>query len=177
VAAKRELTAALPLLHGASASDLETLGDVVLAGELVDGVAPIAAEFTARGAANEVRRDRRFATLGAALVHDASTIPDGGTDRDHRTATAIRAELAGDHATALSILSALVADPSAHWDYAERAALIRNLRATDDQPRLAAIYDDTLRPAIPRAAMVVLRRVCTVTSPVRATRATHPSAD
>jgi len=159
-AAQRELTALLPQLDGASGGDLETLGDVVLAGELVDGVAPIAAAFATRGAANPTRRDRRFVTLGAALVHDASVIPDGGTDRDHRLATAIRAELAGDRATAISILAALVADPSVHWDYAERAALIRNLRATGDRTQLAATCEDTLHPAVPRYAMVVMWRVC-----------------
>ena len=164
--ASAELTTLIPKLDSASPLDLESLGDVVLAGELRDGIPPLVTAFEKRGVANPSRRDRRFATLAAAVMRTPVLVLDGGTDRDRRRATAVRAELAADPATAIAILTALVADPSVHWDYAERAALLRNLRATDDQAARGAVCEDTLRPAVPRPAMVVMRRLCSTEASV-----------
>jgi hypothetical protein len=58
------------------------------------------------------------------------------------------------------ILAELVADPSATWDYPERAALLRNLRALHRKKDAAALCADTLRPAVYRTAFLVLRRLC-----------------
>lgn len=77
-----------------------------------------------------------------------------------KLAAASAAELDGDRAKAADLLGELVADPTFSWDYPERAALIRNLRALGRTKELAAVCDDTLRPAIVRPALLVIRALC-----------------
>ena len=46
------------------------------------------------------------------------------------------------------------------WDSPERAALIRNLRALKRIKEVAAVCADTLKPAVVRPALLVIRATC-----------------
>lgn len=91
-----------------------------------------------------------------------SRIVSGPTvsERSHQLRAAAEPEIAGDHAKAAALLAEIVHNPTFTWDYPERAALLRNLRAVDDKPAIAALCKDTLEPAIYHHAFVVLRALC-----------------
>ena len=99
--------------------------------------------------------------LAAPLLGDATLLKhDGLSERTAKLAEASAAELAGDRAKAAEILAALVADPSFSWDYPERAALLRNLRALKRKAEARALCADTLEPAVFRLAYTALRHAC-----------------
>jgi hypothetical protein len=90
----------------------------------------------------------------------ALIVRDQLTDRESQLADAITAEMDGDRARAASLLATLVAHPSVHWDYPERVALVRNLRALHRVKEADAVCADTLRPAVFRIAFLPTRKQC-----------------
>src|SRR5439155_7697327 len=87
--------------------------------------------------------------LAAPIVGDKSWIVrEHLTDRELQLADAIAAEMDGDRVKAVVLLEAIVRDPSPSWDYPERVALLRNLRALRRTKDARTLCDDTLRPAI-----------------------------
>jgi hypothetical protein len=99
--------------------------------------------------------------LAAPVLGDAALIVhEGLSERESRLADGLAAEMKGDRAHAVSVLNALVADPTPGWDYAERAALLRNLRALGRDKEARALCADTLSPPIFRPAFLTLREQC-----------------
>jgi predicted Ser/Thr protein kinase/tetratricopeptide (TPR) repeat protein len=138
------------------------LGEVLLAGELAEESKQLV-DFLAeqaRGKRKPPRDHDRFAVLAAALLRDPARIPAKLNERNTRLATAIRAELAGDHATAAAVLEQLVGDPSAEWDFPERVALLRNLRKLRRARDAATLCKDLGAPAVFRFAYIVARAAC-----------------
>ncbi|HEU0034387.1 MAG TPA: serine/threonine-protein kinase [Kofleriaceae bacterium] len=82
------------------------------------------------------------------------------TTRADLVADAMEAEVAGDHRRAIEILRGLVDDPATFWDYPERAALIRNLRAIGDVAGARAVCEQLRQPAVFRWAWIPLHRIC-----------------
>jgi len=108
-------------------------------------------------------RQHRLASLAGAAFHDPTLFTTGPlNDRDRRLRASAEAELAGDRAKAAELLQALVADPTLSWDFPERAQLLGDLRALHRTREAAALCDDTARPAIFRAAFLLLQRACRV---------------
>ncbi len=149
-------------LNSADYFFLEYFGEVVISAGLVDDARRLVT-FLAETSKQRPRRGyHRFAMLTAALAKDASLIPHGPTvsERNRMLAKAAEAEIAGDHAQAATLLADLVHNPTFTWDYPERAALIRNLEASNRKPELDALCEDTLEPAIFRQAFLVVRSLC-----------------
>ncbi len=140
----------------------ESLGEVTLAAGLVDETRRLIDWLASQSTATEpARAYHRFATLAAPLLHDRKLLQlEHRSERITRLAGAIEAELATKHAKAAAELTALVDDPTFSWDYPERAALLRNLRAVRDRRAITRLCKDTLKPAIFRPAWFVLRREC-----------------
>jgi len=141
---------------------IEYAGEVAVAGGLVDEARRIVKLLAEHSARRPRRGYHRLAMLTAALARDASMIPSGPTvtERWHQLEAAARAEIAGDPAKAARLFREVVDNPATSWDYPERAALIRNLRAAADTAGVEALCKDTLEPAIYRQAFVVLRGLC-----------------
>ncbi len=121
---------------------------------------PLLAALGRRATKEPARGHRRLASLTAALTGEPGLILDGGTARERRLADAARAEIGGDAAKAATILRELVDDPSASWDYGERAALLRVMRSLRRTADAAALCADTVRPAIYRPALIAMQRAC-----------------
>jgi len=138
----------------------EALGEVLVAGGLADEASQLVALLAGASQTRPARGYHRLAYLTAALHDDHHPLPPPSSFRERRLAAATTAELAGDRATAAAILGELVADPTATWDYPERAALLRNLRALHRDAAITALCDDTRRPPIYRSAFIVLRGAC-----------------
>ena len=101
----------------------------------------------------------RLSFLAAPIVGDAELLhTPHETMRNEAIASASAAELTGDHERASRLLAEIVAAPSFTWDYPERAALLRNLRARHDAAKIEALCADTARPACSPAFLVVLAR-------------------
>jgi hypothetical protein len=140
---------------------LEMLGEVVIAGELRDESHRLASFLLAQGKPRSDRGYQRLGILAAAVTGDMSLIlREDLSERYAELDAASEAELAGDRETAVKMLAELVANPSFSWDYPERAALIRNLRALKRKKEVAALCADTERPAIWRVAYLVVRARC-----------------
>jgi hypothetical protein len=108
-----------------------------------------------------VRSFQRLSILTAPLVGDRSLIERRElSDSDRQLADAIEAEMSGDREKAVKLLDKLVKDPSPYWDYPERVALLRNLRALRRTKEAKALCDDTLRPAIFQWSILPARRAC-----------------
>ncbi|HEX4453118.1 MAG TPA: protein kinase [Kofleriaceae bacterium] len=148
-------------LTGRAFYQLEALGEVVVSARMVPETRELVALLADQSKLEPARGYHRLASLAAAVVGDASLIVrDGASERDAQIADASVAELAGDHSKAAAILGELVANPSFAWDYPERAALIRELRARGRKHDAAAVCADTLQPAVYRQALPVLRAEC-----------------
>ena len=140
---------------------LEVLGEVLLCAGLVPETHQLVALLAAQSTAHAARGYHRLSILLGALAGDtALVVRDSLTERETRLAAAADADLAGDHARAAQLLGEVVADPTFSWDYPERAALIRNLRAAHQLRQAAAVCTDTLNPALFHTAFLVLRRTC-----------------
>jgi predicted Ser/Thr protein kinase/tetratricopeptide (TPR) repeat protein len=143
--------------------EIESLGEVVLAAGMIDEARQLVAYLAshARAGDRDVRGHPRLAILAAPLVNDPTLIVrDRANERVRRLADAAEAELARDPARAAAILAELVADPTATWDYPERAALLRTLRAANRPREAKQLCADTLRPAMYRPAFLALRARC-----------------
>ena len=148
-------------LTGRAFYELESLGEVVISARMVPETRELVELLAGQSKHEPARGYHRLTNLAAAVVGDASLIVrDGLSERDARIADASDAELAHDDAKAAAILGELVANPSFGWDYPERAALIRDLRALGRKKDAAAICADTLQPAVYRQALPVLRAAC-----------------
>jgi predicted Ser/Thr protein kinase/tetratricopeptide (TPR) repeat protein len=141
---------------------LEYLGEVLLAADLVEEARRLVLLLAETSKQRPKRGYHRFAMLAAALAKDASLIPSGPTvsERNRMLAEMAHAQIAGDRAKAIQILAAAVANPSPTWEYAERAALIRLLRAANKKREAEAVCKDTLAPAVYRHALPVVRGLC-----------------
>jgi predicted membrane protein len=139
---------------------IESLAEVVITAGMT-GESRELVEFLAEQSHHRPARGyQRFSILAAALLHDNSLVVPSTTERNTRITAAVTAELANDRAKAASIFTELVADPTFFWDYPERAALARNLRALHRLRELTALCADTLHPALFRPAMLAFRRIC-----------------
>jgi serine/threonine-protein kinase len=140
---------------------LESLGEVVIAAGLIDETKTLVAFLAAHSKPRAVRGYPRLSILAAPVVRDASlVVADQLSERNAELADASTAELAGNHAKAAALLRDLVGNPTFQWDYPERAALIRNLRALHDSKHVEEVCADTLHPAVFRVAYLVLRGMC-----------------
>ena len=120
--------------------NLEALGEVVISAGLPDETRQVVAYLAAHSTDHPARGYPRLSILAAAVTGDrALLVRAHGTERTAALATAIEAELAGDHAAAATQLQALVDNPTFAFDYPERAALLRNLAAVHDRTRTAAL--------------------------------------
>jgi hypothetical protein len=148
-------------LTDATYHSLGLIGDAVIAAD-AGGEARRLVEFLAeRSRERPVRGYQRLSILAAPLVGDRTWIVRRDlTDRERRLADAIDAELTGDPARAAALLHDIVGDPSPSWDYPERMALLRNLRALGRADEARALCADTLRPAIFQWAFLPARRTC-----------------
>ncbi len=142
--------------------NLEMLGEVLIGAGMVDETRQLLAFLAESSPKKPARGYVRLAILAQPLLGDrAPAIPQGLTDRQEKLAAAVRFELAGDRARAADAFAAIVADPSPFWDYLERAALVRNLRALPDRAaQLEALCEDSLRPPVFRAAFITVRQLC-----------------
>jgi hypothetical protein len=141
--------------------ELRLLGDVVLCAEMTDEARRIVAFLAEQSKNHPVRSYQRMSILAAPLVGDRTWIVRRDlTDRDAQLADAIEAELGGDRARAVELLDKIVHDPSPFWDFPERIALLRNLRALHRDKQASALCDDTLHPAIFQMAFLPARRAC-----------------
>jgi hypothetical protein len=148
-------------LGGNAFYELEALGEVVISAGMVDEARQLVTFLAECSKTRAVRGYARLSTLTAALVGDRSlVVRDGLSERNARLAAASDAELAGDRAGAATVLGEVVEDPTFTWDYPERVALIRNLRALKRGKQVAKVCADTLRPAVFRVAFVVVASVC-----------------
>ncbi|HSD88721.1 MAG TPA: serine/threonine-protein kinase [Kofleriaceae bacterium] len=167
----------LPAQPGAELSDgiyfeIALMTDVLLAAGRTDDVRRIVTFLAEQARTQHVYAYHRLSILAAPLVGDpAWIIREGGTEREGHLADAISAEMSGDRALAIKLLSALVADPTASWDYPERAALLRNLLALGRMNEARALCADVLRPPMFRPAFVPLRAQCSSLVPHRASPA------
>jgi tRNA A-37 threonylcarbamoyl transferase component Bud32/tetratricopeptide (TPR) repeat protein len=141
--------------------DLENLAEVTLTAEMTDETRRVVTFLGAHAHGRARHGAHRVAALAAALLADPSLLPKSGlSDRNTKLLAAASAELSGDRAGAAKILRGLVDDPTFTWDYPERAALVRNLRAMGRHKDAVAVCVDTLHPAVFRAAQVVMQRTC-----------------
>jgi len=140
---------------------LAAFGELVIAAGRADDARRLVGFFAIRA------RDRpsgypRLQLAAAPLVGErAWVVLDHLTDREAKLAAAAGAELAGDRAHAAELYGELVDDPTPTWDYVERAALLRVLRALGRTKDAAALCADTLKPAMFRYAWFALKRACT----------------
>jgi len=140
---------------------LQVFGEVVICAGLADDARRLVTFLARESTGHPVSGYPRLALLAAPLLGDRSWIVRTGlTTRDTRLADAMEAELAGDHRRAADLLAKLVADPTPYWDYPERAALLRNLRALGRTREAKALCADSLRPAIFRYAVLAMKRAC-----------------
>jgi hypothetical protein len=103
----------------------------------------------------------RLALLAAPVLGDRALIARTRlSGREAKIADAMEAEMAGERARAARILDDLVKDPTPTWDYPERAALLRDLRALHRDADAKALCAATLEPAIFRYAYLALRGKC-----------------
>jgi hypothetical protein len=102
---------------------------------------------------------RHLAALAAPI---AGTPPPTGAvfAREQSLQAASEAELAGNHREAARLLAELVADPDDTWDFGERIALVRNLRALDDVRAVAAQCKEITHPPTFRYVFVLARHAC-----------------
>ncbi len=155
------LSAQTPEQITAQLFSLELLGEVLLCARLTPESQQLVSLLAAQSKDHPARGYHRLSILAAPLVGDAAlVVRDRLTEREARLADASDAELAGDHARAAAILGELVADPTFAWDYPERAALLRNLRALHRAKDAAALCSDTMKPAIFHTAYLAMRHAC-----------------
>ena len=148
-------------LSGRTFYNLESIGEVVISAGLQDETRRLVTFLAEQSSREPARGYHRLSNLAAPLLGDDKLlVRTGVSERNARLADAGAAELAHDHGKAAAILAELVADPTFTWDYPERAALIRNLRALKRSKDVAALCADTVHPAIYRTALPVLRRLC-----------------
>ncbi|HUJ59957.1 MAG TPA: serine/threonine-protein kinase [Kofleriaceae bacterium] len=141
---------------------LRLLGDVLVCGGMTDEAKRLVELLAERSREHPVRNYQRMSILTAPLVGDRAWIVRRElSDRDAQLADAIEAEMTGDHARAAELLGELVRDPSPFWDYPERMALVRNLRALHRTEDARAVCEDTLHPAVFQLALLPARRFCT----------------
>jgi tetratricopeptide (TPR) repeat protein/predicted Ser/Thr protein kinase len=147
--------------HPTIAVDLEALAEVTLCAGMTDDTRRLVTLLGAHARGHSRHGAHRVSALAAALLGDPSLLPHGAlSERNTQLVAAASAELAKDRAGAAKILRGLVDDPTFSWDYPERAALVRNLIALGRRRDAAAVCADTLRPAVFRAAQVVMQRTC-----------------
>ena len=103
----------------------------------------------------------RLMLLAAPLLHEhAAVVRAELTDRELTLADATDAELAGDHAHAAEVLQALVDDPTQSWNYSERIALLRNLRALHRTRQAKAVCTELVSPPLFHFALLTARMQC-----------------
>ena len=140
---------------------LRILGDTVLAAGLADEAKRIVGFLAAQSKDHPVRSYQRLSILTAGLVGDRSIIDRRELSaRDATLADAIEAELAGDRAKAALLLKQLIDDPSPFWEFPERVALLRNLKALGRTGEARELCDDTLRPPLFQWSFLPARRAC-----------------
>ena len=140
--------------------------EVVECANLRDELRRVLAFLDRRVSGRHVQDLARVRLLAAGVLGDrALIVRDRLSHRDGILADAMTAELAGDRAGAAKLLAALVGDPTPTWDYPERAALLRDLRALDRDREARTLCEDTLSPAIWRDAYLALRRPCLAVAP------------
>jgi tetratricopeptide (TPR) repeat protein len=140
---------------------LRIIGDLAISAGDVDESRRVVEFLAARSAVRPARGYQRLSILAAPLVQDrAWVVRRDLTDREQRLADAIDAELSGDRARAAEILRAIIDDPSPSWDYPERMALLRNLRALHRDREARELCEDTMRPAIFEWSYLAARRAC-----------------
>jgi predicted Ser/Thr protein kinase/tetratricopeptide (TPR) repeat protein len=141
---------------------LQMFGEVLICANLVDDMKKLVDYLAKSSKDKAVGGYPRMQLLAAPLLHDKSlVVHDYYTDRLTKLADASDAELAGNRARSVALLRELVNDPSPFWDYPERAALIRNLRALGKTKEADAVCADTMKPAIFRVAFMPVRKLCT----------------
>jgi len=167
-AAERELATAWPRWIAKARDglasvlyELEGIGEQVIAAGMRDEARRIVTFLAEQSREHPARGYHRLAILAAPLLGDPALLRHPElSERNTKLAEASAAELAGDRAKAASILGELVADPTFSWDYPERAALLRNLRALGRTAEADALCSETLEPAVFRLAYTALRRAC-----------------
>jgi predicted Ser/Thr protein kinase len=146
------------LAPNAAQEDLGRLFEIALAKGRAADVRRIV-EHVRRHAA-QFRGHHKIELLAAPLLGVPPPPLDKLTTREQHLARATEAELAGDHRRAVALLRALLAEPGVHWDYPERAALLRNLRALRARKEVAQICRELRHPPVFRYAWLPLRASC-----------------
>ena len=164
-AARQRFAAMWPGIQQGSATDgviyeLEILGEVLLCAELTDELRVLLPYIASSTSPRARRALHRLSPLAAPLLGTRPALDIDMITRSRSIVTAINAELAGDRVTAVTVLDALVRDPTASWDYPERIALARNLHALGKTRELRALCDDLVRPAVFRFAFLPARATC-----------------
>ena len=167
-AAGRELAAAWPRWIAKAGDglasvlyELEGIGEQVIAAGMRDEARRIVTFLAEQSREHPARGYHRLAILAAPLLGEPALVRHAElSERNTKLAEASAAELTGDRAKAATILGELVADPTFSWDYPERAALLRNLRALGRTAEADALCGETLEPAVFRLAYTALRRAC-----------------
>ena len=135
--------------------------EVLIAAGMADEARQVIEVARERATGRAIGTVLRASILLAPLIGSPKTFPrDGMTTRTARLATAIEAELAGDRARAVALLSELVGDPGPSWDYPERVALARNLHALGRTRELRERCADLSHPAVFRLAFLPARHAC-----------------
>jgi Tfp pilus assembly protein PilF len=139
---------------------LSSLIDVMISSGLADETRRVLA-YLASGTSPRYRHASvRAAALAAPLAGTPLPASAGATARQRALIDAAAAELAGEHKTAAARLREVVADPGENFDFAERIALVRNLRALGDRKGVRAQCSDVLRPPVFRYDFVIARARC-----------------
>jgi hypothetical protein len=140
---------------------LQIFGEVMICGGMIEDTRRLVTFLANKAAVQPVGGYPRLALLAAPLLGDRTLIVRGGLNaRNALLADAMEAELTGDRRRAAELLGKLVANPTPYWDYPERAALLRNLRALGRTEQAKALCADTLRPAVFRYAFLPMKRLC-----------------
>jgi serine/threonine protein kinase len=175
VAARAAFAAAWPAIGSATATDrslyeIGQLIDVVASSGLREETRTVLARLAASASPRYQHALRRAAALASPLAGTELPSVDAATPRQRTLIAAMRAELARDHRTAVARLTELIADPGENFDFGERIALVRNLRALGDTRAVAAQCEDLARPPVFRYDFLLARAACRFTFTPRRTR-------
>lgn len=159
-AAAREVASLMTQLDpftNLTSSLLVQMGEVLLVAEMAEPAKRVLGVLRERQPKYNYKRLAILAgpMLGATKFERAVL-----TERLATLATAIDAELAGDRVLAAKLLDELVKNPTYEWDFVERFALMRNLRALGRVKEAEAICADTLKPPVIRYVFQVARARC-----------------
>jgi serine/threonine protein kinase/tetratricopeptide (TPR) repeat protein len=130
------------------------LGEVLLAGGMNEAAERLLQHWPLHGAgvASEPRDLLRIHAAATTGRSEWTRVAYRSTRLDQK-AKAVRAELAGKHSEAVALWQASLRQPHHYYDYLDRIALRRNLKALHQNEEVASVCSQLEKPAVFRPAM------------------------